>query len=403
MYHEPAGTQTVDALVYSRTADTKSATDLGPGMEAAIGKATQDFESGRHAGIVSGLEKLPTRRTRMGTIEFSHPDTELPPSAHYFPPSRGMYDVGPGFHNFGTGFGNDAADRRVFQVDCEFARFRQAKCDSRRERLDKYYRIHRYAVDQGETIARFMMRRLLLDYPAWFRQDGDEKAPVLHCLLTGEHLYFDSNMNLVRVETDGEAVQPAYVSALDALACQIQEDVAVISRDDAGRDWTCALHLCLPNHWSAEEKIGYEFAAIHKPVAGMKRINRHSRALVAAMIDKGPYVRFGWGLASDDRLNHHPAPPPGIDPATWRGRRFDAAQSHLFLRVERQVTWGFPAVSAGLFLIRTYITDLCEADQMMCTQLARALVSMTPEQLHYKGLDHGRDAILDYLRRETGS
>jgi len=333
----------------------------------------------------------------MNAIEFAYTGTELPEPARYFPPSRGVYDVGPGLHAFGTDFGNGAADRRVFQIDRDFAAYRQAKCRSRRERLDKYYRIDRYRVEQGETIARFILRHLALDYPTWFGRDGDEKNPILDCRLTGERLYFDAHMRLVRSEGAGDARRPSYVSALDALASQIQEDVAVLSVDGQGQEWACALHVCYPNHWSVEEKIGQSFAAIHEPVAGMQRVTQRGKALTTAMIHKGPYVRFGWGLSSDTRLNHHPVAPAGMDPMEWRGRRFDRRRPQLFLRVERQVIWGFPEVSAALFLIRSYHMDVSHTDRQMRGQLARAVDSMTTEQLEYKGLD--RAAIVAYLNR----
>lgn len=331
--------------------------------------------------------------------ESRYTGSRLPRPAHYFPPSRGVYEVGPGFSAFGTDFGNGGADRRVFQLDANYMRYRAGKETSRKEDLDKYYRIDRFRVDQGNAIARFMIRHLTLDYPDWFRQQRDQDSTILHCSLSGERLRFDSDMVLLDFEPGPNGVEPEYVSALDALASQIQEDVAVISRDVSGQHWVCALHVCLPNYWSIEEKIGREFSVVHEPVAGMDRVSQRGDVMVTAMIDKGPYVRFGWGLATDARLNHHPVPPPGIDPLEWQGRRFDPTQPALYLRVERQITWGFPDVSAGLFLIRTYITDLrgIEAGQRM--RLASAVESMTDAQLRYKGLDRDRNSILAWLRR----
>jgi hypothetical protein len=325
--------------------------------------------------------------------------SSLPEPARYFPPIRGIYDVGPGFSAFGTDLGNGAADRRVFQLDTDFPRYRAAKQASRKEDLEKYYRIDRFRVDQGRTIARFMIRHLTLDYPQWFRQTGDRDSTVLHCSLSGDRLRFDSDMVLVDCEPGPTETGPEYVSALDALACQIQEDVAVVSRDASGRHWLSAVHVCLPNYWSIRDKIGHEFAAIHEPVAGMDRVVQRGDAMVTAMIDKGPFVRFGWGLATDARLNHHPDPPPGLDATEWQGRRFDAVRPELYLRVERQITWGFPEVSAGLFLIRSYITDLRHAESSQRMQLANAVESMTEAQLRYKGLERDKASILHWLRR----
>ncbi|MEH2315065.1 MAG: heme-dependent oxidative N-demethylase subunit alpha family protein [Nostoc sp.] len=50
-----------------------------------------------------------------------------------------------------------------------------------------------------------------------------------------------------------------------------------------GKNWLSAVHLCYPNHWSAEEKIGKDFATIHALVAGMEKINRRGDAIASGM------------------------------------------------------------------------------------------------------------------------
>ena len=205
-----------------------------------------------------------------------------------------------------------------------------------------------------------------------------------------------------------ESVQPergpAYVSALDALACQLQEDLAVVCRADGEENWLAALHLCFPSHWAAEAKIGRDFATVHRPVPGMERTNRNANEIVDAMIDRGPYVRFVWGLSTDSRLNHHPKPPvrlPAGERAAWLGRRFDPADPRLFLRVERQVIWGFPQSHAALFAIRTYLADVASMrrDRWRREMLCAALRSMSVESLQYKGIAD-REAIISWLHQE---
>ena len=192
--------------------------------------------------------------------------------------------------------------------------------------------------------------------------------------------------------------QPPYIDSLDALACQIHEDLALVSRRTDGSDWLAAVHLCCPNHWAAEEKVGRDFAQVHAPVAGMGPLNQRSADLVRAMIERGPYMRFAWGLGTDTRLNHHPEPPPGIPPADWQGRHFDPEHPRLFVRVERQVLWGFPQQEAALFTIRTYFRDCARLTPQERTQLRLAISSMTPQTLAYKGLAAHRDPILEWLK-----
>ncbi len=196
----------------------------------------------------------------------------------------------------------------------------------------------------------------------------------------------------------GYSPTPSYTSALDALACQIQEDLAVVCRRADGSDGLAAVHLCSPNHWAAEEKIGRHFAQVHAPVAGMGLLNQRSADLIRAMIERGPYVRFAWGLGTDTRLNHHPEPPPGIPPADWQGRHFDPEHPRLFVRVERQVLWGFPQQEAALFTIRTYFRDCARLTPQERTQLRLAISSMTPQTLAYKGLAAHHDPILEWLK-----
>ena len=186
-------------------------------------------------------------------------------------------------------------------------------------------------------------------------------------------------------------------AAFDGLAMQVQEDVC-LTRAEGGRDWLAAGHVCSPGHWSVERKVGLAFAAVHGPVPGIGAINRAAGAYVRTMIERGPFVRFAWGFGTDDRLNHHPDPPAGVSVDAWRGRRFGPG-SDWFLRVERQVTWGLPAVNAAAFTIRVSHLpgEAIRADPHRRELLRSALRSMSPAALAYKGLAGSVDAVVDWL------
>ncbi len=275
--------------------------------------------------------------------------------ARYFPLESGRYEVKPGLYKFGTDFGNGEADRQVFQFDDEFPRYHAAKLAARAERLSKYYQTHEYRPKTAERIHRFIVGATFRSRP---------------------------------VPNDNRDRQPA--PTLDELALRVQEDLAVIQRD-GGRHWLAAIHLCFPNHWSAEDKIGKTFAEIHAPVAGIEPINRQADKLVDAMIRATTgYVRFVWGIATDTELNHHPGNP--------RGRRFDPNHPRAFLRIERQTIWGFPEVDASLFTIRTYFEDIAALPAEKRAKVISAIESMTPAALRYKGLAESRDDLLAWLR-----
>jgi hypothetical protein len=322
-------------------------------------------------------------------------------SAIYFPLDSGRYEVKPGLFPLDTDFGNDKVDRQVFQIDRNFPEYRKIKLAARAERLSKYYQTHNYSNNVASAIARLIIERLIREYPQYFQLQtlaGDRFK--FYNQLTQETLYLNANWQLEQFQTKDRPVFPPYTSTLDALAGQIQEDLTVIGRAADGSNWVSAIHLCYPNHWSAEEKIGRDFATVHAPVAGIEKINRRSQAIVNTTIVRNPMVRFAWGLSTDTRLNHHPRSPSQISVARWEGRHFRSPNPRLYLRIERQVIWGLPKCNAALFTIRTYFRDCQELkkDRFCRSQLIAAIESMTPESLVYKGLLETKANILQWLK-----
>ena len=320
----------------------------------------------------------------------------MPSKVCYFPLDSRGFELKAGLHLLGTDFGNGDADAKVFQIDASFDRYRRAKLVARAECLSKYYRVHRYTPAVAQQVAHFIAYRLAREHPDHFSVEQQiSGSTVLNCALTGEALVFAADMQLVEARNK---VDPPYISALDALACQTQEDLAVFRMAD--REWLSAVHLCFPNHWAAEEKIGRSFSEIHSPVPGIGKISARGAALVDAMIYKGPYVRFAWGLSTDTHLNHHPQPRPDVAQHTWQGRTFDRARPALWLRIERQILWGFPQIAAALFTIRTYFTDCrqIKRDSGKLARLTCAIESMSLETLRYKGIANTKPEILRWLR-----
>lgn len=323
---------------------------------------------------------------------------EVGNSAYYFPLETGKYEVKPGLMPLGTDLGNGEADQRVFQIDQQFAHYRQVKLLARAEQLDKYYQTWQYSDTVAGAIAHLLITRLQQEFPHSFNLEATGDRLTLHNRLTDETLSFDPEGHLQEVSIGSDRIDPPYVSALDALALQVQEDLAVICRNGY-QNWLAAVHLCHPNHWAAVDKVGQEFTVVHAPVAGMEKINRRSEAIVHTMITRPPMVRFGWGISTDTRLNHHPQSPPGIPSEIWQGRQFDIHAPRLYMRLERQVLWGLPQVGACLFTIRTYFRDchLLKQQPRERAMLLSALQSMPLDSLNYKGLANNQTAIFDWL------
>ena len=335
----------------------------------------------------------------------SRPLSDFPifPPASYFPLQGGRYTVSPSLHRFGTDFGNGPADNHLFQIDQEFFRFRENKMRCRRENPRKYVCEANLPDNVHAAAVRLLRERLVTEHPFLFSAAGSD---TLHCRLTGETLHFDLQNELTTV-SGADAATQAHEDALDALCCQFPEDIAIICRDpDTGRDWLAKLHLCAPSHWAGGEKIGRTWEATHEPVPGMEKSRNAASSLVGVMIERAPAVRFTWGIEFDDRLNHHPDPPPTEDSEAWNRRCLNPdAPDPLFLRVERQVIWGMPEVNAALFTIRICHTQgsVLRADTEKREALRAALLSMSEESRLYKGLAGCFDEVLAYLCGPDGA
>lgn len=214
----------------------------------------------------------------------------------------------------------------------------------------------------------------------------------------------------VNIEAQGEVARPvaARLAALSpsarclaALALGVQEDLVLMGwpnpfglrdslTDDSSVQGLVALAVSVvqPSGWVPLEKLGLPLAAIHMPVAHGEPLRDASLNLSRAMVDKGPFERFVWTLATD------------AAPARWPGATGAAAScaadlSDLFFRTERQVMLGLPAHGASLFLVRVQVAPLNEAapDAQRRSQLVAALRSMSDDVVAYKNIGTLRDRV----------
>lgn len=165
------------------------------------------------------------------------------------------------------------------------------------------------------------------------------------------------------------------------IAMQIQEDIAIMRLDDE-REWLAAAHICFPSGWLPEDKIGRSFSEIHAPVPGINLAM--GRKMVEAMIHRGPFERFVWSPVFEDRINFHPR--------TLKVK-FDPKNPAIFIKVERQLTIGFPEHRASLFVIRQHLIR----DEIDKLALAESLKSMTEDQRIYKGVNECFDELVSWL------
>jgi dimethylamine monooxygenase subunit A len=300
----------------------------------------------------------------------------------YLPFLNGQYSTAPGLTAMAKA--DDAWDRQVFQIDDLYGNFLGNKADCRKEDIYKYYLEFEATRDTLSLVNRYIVRRLTVEYPLLFIFNELNDRYTLENRRTGETIQWHEDWFNI--------YHSVYVSLFDALSCQVQEDLAICQLT-GDRDWLAAIHLCAPNHWSPAEKIGGPFSAVHGVVPGMEKLNQAYFRMLETAVQKGPFFRFAWGIATDTRLNHHPVTPRGFDSVHWQGRRIGGDDGKFHLRVERQTINGLPACNAFLFTIRTYFYPIEELAAGEKKALLAALESMSPQSLEYKGLTDKLDQL----------
>ncbi|MBO9539771.1 DUF3445 domain-containing protein [bacterium] len=340
-------------------------------------------------------------------LDLSERVAGLPEPADYFPIETGRYEVQAGLKILGKQPVQGRIETNFFLIDAQYHAYLRAKREARREDLSKYYRRHALSPALERAATAWLMQRLCIEYPDYFALETTP-ALVFTNRLIGLRVSIDPESLVVIDQAQGPSAHPGGevfadvdfrgADALDVVTSCLQEDLALVAMDpEDRRDWLACLHLSYPNHWSPAEKIAQPFLAVHAPVADFERVARTSDKILEAMIHRGPFVRFAWGIATDTALNHHPENPPGR--ALPQNDPIVAGES-TYMRIERQTLQGFPEHHAALFTIRTYFTPVrrIAADPERRAQLRDALATMSPEALAYKGLEAIQAPLVAYLR-----
>lgn len=312
--------------------------------------------------------------------------TKLAPPLHYFPVSKNPFAFKTGLIKLDKTVNTQA--QKIFQIDSLWFEYHQAKMQSRAEQLNKYVLSKRLTRAIENRACAYIINTLSQQYPEFFQYDIQGNTVTFSNHLSDEELIFDEDYHL---QSTNKIVNPPYENLLDALCCQLQEDFSLIHITEQ-HDNLVYLHLCFPNYWAAEHKIGKCFAGAHQFVPAMEGINKKADKLNKLLKSEGPFERFTWGITTDRRLNHHPKAPDGESEKEWYGRNIDET-SPLYLRVERQVTTPFNRESAYLFSIRTYFVDLSHEPKDNLEILIQSIQSMPEDILKYKGIHQQKDLL----------
>lgn len=152
------------------------------------------------------------------------------------------------------------------------------------------------------------------------------------------------------------------------------DDLVILRRRGSGLLAAELLAVAFPSGWPPRHRAGASLVELHAPVADGERLQRAAPALSEALLTKGPYLQYVWGLDRCGRLDNDPTVSYPPEPLRWH------------LRVERQTSVPLPALQRALFTIRPYLVPVDELDPEQRTTLADALQSMTPAALAYKGV-----------------
>jgi hypothetical protein len=266
----------------------------------------------------------------------------------YFPVGEAPLRMGPSLARFGTDFGQGAFDQLYFQVDERYDEYRARKAAA--SPSVRFFSGDDALAQEARLEALSWMRR------TWAREHPDLRLP-------------DESLPVA--------------DAFGDLAGRIQEDFALLGAGSDGRGRTLLVDVCFPSGWRPERLAEADFSAIHGPVPGFPENDRAARAMVRAMVERGPYVRFVWTVSPVADLDQHP---DRLDrSAAW------ATTSELWLRVERQVTVSLPRTRSGLFLIRVHMTPLSSYGRAERDRLRHALDVMPEDVRRYKGLPTPED------------
>ena len=219
------------------------------------------------------------------------------------------------------------------------------------------------------------------------RQDGNHWQWANHLLNEETTFTFDDATTLPN-------------DPLDWVGRQVQEDLIVLSGDDAT---LVAGQLCFANDWCLDEKIGLPFWQIHAPITPIvEPMMRAAQKLMERLPVGRPVWRTNWSVKISDQLDmtsRHTSVLkqtladrlPTLTPET--------IGDQLYVRIERQTLTRLPRSGAILFGIHTYQNLLAHeaADPERAKRMAQVFSTTPPAMLEYKSMSDFLPALLTYL------
>lgn len=291
-------------------------------------------------------------------------DSTLPDIPRYRPFHKGIYTTTPSLIPLGTDFGNGVLDAIPLQLDKGTAALIANKHQI------QTYRPLILMSNISESVAAAAIQLL-----------SDERD-------IAQTAVGDVYPGMPQLCDDWRETTSALESRFSALSLAIGEDIAIVEIDSDGNDRNALMSIAAPSRWAPEEKIGRSFVATHTPVPNMEKTLAVAAKLQQMLLERGPFVRFTWGISTTPALDTHPSvtEPPYAGGDAW-------------LRTERQVIRRIPEHQAFLFTIRVMVEPLSDIRKSItdASALAAALRSMDEKSRIYKSVDGHVDALSAYL------
>lgn len=198
--------------------------------------------------------------------------------------------------------------------------------------------------------------------------------------------FFEKNVNDQIYDRCKDFILKYYPTSLKSseyidIAREVDEDL-IIHRQSGDDDWMASGHVCLPSSWDPSEKIGLSFDEMHAPVPMSLK---NSSKIVKAIINSGPFERYLWSVVYEKKYDFHPS---------TNSKKFDKFNPEVYVKIERQITVGFPEENFCLFILRQYLIEEKDIDKR---GLIQSIQNMTCEQKKYKGLLNSEE-LIEYLR-----
>ena len=291
-------------------------------------------------------------------------DSTLPDIPRYRPFHKGIYTTTPSLIPLGTDFGNGVLDAIPLQLDKGTAALIANKHQI------QTYRPLILMSDISESVAAAAIQLL-----------SDERD-------IAQTAVGDVYPGIPQLQDVWRETTSPLESRFSALSLAIGEDIAIVEIDSDGNDRNALMSIAAPSRWAPEEKIGRSFVATHTPVPNMEKTLAVAAKLQQMLLERGPFVRFTWGISTTPALDTHPSvtEPPYAGGDAW-------------LRTERQVIRRIPEHQAFLFTIRVMVEPLSDIRKSItdASALAAALRSMDEKSRIYKSVDGHVDVLCAYL------